>query len=351
MGKAELDIVYKKIAEKIQGMENSKVLPKIIQKLLTPEQAALAKEFPGTAEELAAKIGRDLESVRKDLQYLYEIGIGTPSAKSGKWNLPRNYPMLADRVATHHVKMLPFLGPDYLDLWEKLSEERGPQFRIRDGKSIPQEPSRIIPAYKAVKNDSNLQPWENTRSILSTADKIALTHCSCAMLRRKRTFPIHTTEICLLLNRDAEYTVESGAGRYLTVDGAIKVVENCEDAGAVHTAFNMRTIVNLLCNCRPDVCVVLRALAKYGNDPQWFFPSRYCSFIDEDLCVGCGTCVDRCLFGAISIEKKVGGKAKSVLDPQRCMGCGNCVIRCPRAAIDLKCIRPEEHVPKDRELT
>ena len=81
--------VYRKVADKIQGLEVSMVLPKLLQKMLTPEQAKLAAEFPGTPEELAEKVGRDLKSVNKDLQYMYEMGLGTRSARSGKWNLPR----------------------------------------------------------------------------------------------------------------------------------------------------------------------------------------------------------------------------------------------------------------------
>lgn len=40
---------------------------------------------------MLVKVGRNLESVKKNLQYMYEIGLGTPSARSGKWNLPLEF--------------------------------------------------------------------------------------------------------------------------------------------------------------------------------------------------------------------------------------------------------------------
>ena len=348
---SEIDEVYKRIGGKIQGMEFSKVLPKILQKILTPEQAKLAAGFPGTPEELAEKVGRDLKNIKKDLQYMYEIGLGTPSARSGKWNLPRNHVLLLDKVGSHHVKFLPFLGPDYLDLWDEFMEEIISKFRIKDGKFQPPETFRVIPAYKAVKDNPDLQPWENMRSILNMADKIALTHCACAMRTRKTTFPMHSTEVCFMLSKDADYSVESGAGRYITVDEGVKVIENCEDAGVAHIVYNSRAVVSLLCNCRPDVCVAFKYLRRFGNeDPKWFLPSRYRSLIDEQLCDGCGVCVNWCLFGAISMRKDGKGEMKAVVDSEKCMGAGNCAIKCPRGAIELKCERPEDHIPKGMGL-
>jgi ferredoxin len=344
---SEMDEIYKKIAGKIEGMEFSKVLPKILQKILTPEQAKLAVELPATAEDLAAKVGRDLKSVRKDLQYMYEIGIGTPSVRSGKWNLPRNHVLLLDKVGSHHGKFLPFLGPDYLDLWDEFMEEVISRFRIIDGKFQTPETWRVIPAYKAVRNNPDLQPWENMRSILNMADKIALTHCACAMRTRKTTFPMHSTEVCFMLNKDADYSVESGAGRFITGDEGVKVIENCEDAGVAHIVYNARAVVSLLCNCRPDVCISFKLLRRFKDEEQkWFLPSRYRSFIDEKLCDGCGVCVNGCLFGAIGMREDGKGGKKAVVDAEKCMGAGNCAVKCPRQAIELKCVRPEEHVPR-----
>ncbi len=54
--------------------------------------------------------------------------------------------------------------------------------------------------------------------------------------------------------------------------------------------------------------------------------------IDEDLCNGCGLCVEACHEGAIGI---VNGKAKLLRDDY-CDGLGNCLPVCPTGAISFE---------------
>jgi heterodisulfide reductase subunit A2 len=58
--------------------------------------------------------------------------------------------------------------------------------------------------------------------------------------------------------------------------------------------------------------------------------------VDETLCTGCGTCVEVCAFGAISMHMQEGTLALSQVDPLLCTGCGNCVVACPVKAISQR---------------
>jgi ferredoxin len=53
--------------------------------------------------------------------------------------------------------------------------------------------------------------------------------------------------------------------------------------------------------------------------------------IDEDLCNGCGSCIPKCVEGALQI---VNGKARIVKDTY-CDGLGACLGECPQGAITI----------------
>lgn len=52
--------------------------------------------------------------------------------------------------------------------------------------------------------------------------------------------------------------------------------------------------------------------------------------IDREKCIGCGTCLDMCRFGAVEASD---GEYR--VDPLRCEGCKVCVAFCPEGAIDF----------------
>ena len=60
--------------------------------------------------------------------------------------------------------------------------------------------------------------------------------------------------------------------------------------------------------------------------------------IDQELCKGCGYCVDACPFGIIVIEErfnKNGVFPASAEQPNRCTGCAMCAHMCPEIAIEV----------------
>ena len=56
------------------------------------------------------------------------------------------------------------------------------------------------------------------------------------------------------------------------------------------------------------------------------------SFIDEELCAGCGQCATVCSFGALSLHPVRG---VMVANPVLCQGCGACAAACPSGAINV----------------
>ncbi|RLE82545.1 MAG: ferredoxin [Thermoprotei archaeon] len=54
--------------------------------------------------------------------------------------------------------------------------------------------------------------------------------------------------------------------------------------------------------------------------------------VDEEKCIGCGTCVSVCPVGVYELSE---GKAK-VVNPDACVGCKACEAQCPVNAIKVE---------------
>ena len=76
--------------------------------------------------------------------------------------------------------------------------------------------------------------------------------------------------------------------------------------------------------------------------PANFIRSYYQSTIDQNLCVACGECIDRCPMDAI----KEGEEVSEIIDG-RCIGCGLCISTCPEEAISLVAKPDMEAPPMD----
>lgn len=53
--------------------------------------------------------------------------------------------------------------------------------------------------------------------------------------------------------------------------------------------------------------------------------------VNEEKCFGCGTCIQLCPSGAISLSED-----KAFIDQEKCQECGRCKENCPGEAIEEK---------------
>jgi MinD superfamily P-loop ATPase len=60
------------------------------------------------------------------------------------------------------------------------------------------------------------------------------------------------------------------------------------------------------------------------------------------ICLSCGTCEERCWFGAITVEEK----STAFVHEDKCPGCGQCAIGCPENAITMTEIREPGFIPE-----
>lgn len=138
-------------------------------------------------------------------------------------------------------------------------------------------------------------------------------------------------------------------GRFITREEAKKHVERAIKNGLVPT-FGRFTFESTslsvedtghfmsMCFCCPCCCINGKMMQNSTTELHGAFKRMegLTIEVDPEKCVGCGTCMDVCVFVGRNI---IDGKA--VIDQERCLGCGRCERVCPNGAISIRLDDPE----------
>ena len=333
------------------GYTNSERYRRILEHLVTPQQAKIAVELPAPPEELAQKLNMDVLTVNSELDELYAKGVIFPrnfETKEG-YRFARMVLQLHD-ASQSSLKTDPVKERRLYELWEDFCHTEWYPDMAKGTNALDVPLTRVIPSYRAIKDIPGLMPCEDMREILKAAQLIAVCACSC----RKRATAVGNpceksgVENCIQFNRGAEYVISRGSGRKLSYDEALAVIDSTEEHGLVHTWANSTTMpINTLCNCCRDCCVLWVPLDENNvHISKRWEKSRFEVRLDLDLCNGCQDCVERCQFDAIEMVKPEGSKKyKAAVDLEKCWGCGVCVVGCASGALRLELVRPPEHIP------
>jgi len=73
------------------------------------------------------------------------------------------------------------------------------------------------------------------------------------------------------------------------------------------------------------------------------------SYVDEDYCSGCGTCISICPYTAIELVEEKNGKKHAKVNDALCMGCGACVASCPSGAMQQRGFKDKQLLPMVEE--
>jgi ferredoxin len=209
-----------------------------------------------------------------------------------------------------------------------------------------------VPAYKAILDSPEVLPCEDMRQIIESARSIAVTHCTCR--RRKEAVgdkcDASHSMVDIQFNLSAEYLISRNAGRRISAEEAMALIDEFEEQGLLHTCENSTRMRPRwgMCNCCIDCCMVYEPLNRFEVDvTKCVSKSRYEARVDRDSCDGCQSCLDWCRFGAIEMTSSEGSKKyKASVDPAKCMGCGTCVLKCEPQALRFDLVRPAAHIPQ-----
>jgi Pyruvate/2-oxoacid:ferredoxin oxidoreductase delta subunit len=331
--------VYVVLARKL-GYAGSERFRKLLERLMDKEEAQVAASLPCPIAEPAQRLGKKEEQVSKILEGLFDKGAIFMTSEG--YQFARDIFQLHDATACD-VRLDKVWGRELLDLWEEFLQREWYADWAKIVQTWEMPVWRVLPAGRAISHDTKLLPSEDVKAIIDKAAKLALANCSCRRIAARCDSP---TDVCLQVNRGAEYAIARGTGKELTKDEALKVLAVAEESGLIHSVYNSSGIPNVICNCCTDCCIFYYPLTERGVLDKGVARSRFQAEVDKATCTGCQTCVERCPFAAVEMAKSRGEKKlKAQVIVEKCFGCGVCAVGCKSGAIKLVEVRTPDYIP------
>ena len=323
---------YQQLAEKI-FLKDSVIIPQLFEMLADEKEAEVLLSLPATAEEVAEKAGINVDGSEDMLDVLFRKGLVFKKVKDEGVI----YRLCRDLVQFHDATILwPDAPRTFLDLWQKYMEDEWPVYAAVVEKILEKPFSRIVPVNESIDATQRILAYEDVKEMIEGAKRIAVTNCTCRLIAQKCDRPL---DVCLQLDRGADYSIERGTGRELSKEEAMQKIREAEEVGLIHMTMNRSENTNFICNCCDDCCQTFPLIISLGL--HLCDPSRFRAQVNADLCTGCEDCLDHCFFGAIAMSDD----DMAVVDSEKCMGCGLCKVACPEAAITLVEAREKDFIP------
>ena len=192
-----------------------------------------------------------------------------------------------------------------------------------------------IPVQQDIVGETTILPYNDWGSIIERNDVIAVSPCQCRTFTPIRSGePLscdHPLETCMSFGEQAQYYVENGIGRQIDKDEARSILQRSVDAGMVLQVMNTKQC-DVICSCHGDCCAILSGyIAMEGDVENLKYVSNYDLVVDQDACIQCGACAERCPMFTITMDEETGYPVVGNL----CVRCGQCATVCPAGARTL----------------
>lgn len=189
---------------------------------------------------------------------------------------------------------------------------------------------KVVPIERAIKTNLVIHPHSKAEDMVRNAKSWEVRECICRkqqeLLGNSCSYP---KSVCLSFSsRENAYKDNPPHSRAVTMQEALDILQEAEEAGLIHSTMNIAKGHPYICNCCTCCCGIFRSLVEFDH-PNAIVNSDYVLKIDDELCTGCGKCIDRCQLNALEIIDK-----KCVVN-DRCIGCGVCVIACSKDTLSL----------------
>jgi ferredoxin len=299
---------------------------KVLEWIFTEDEADLASKMRlrgETVDELSERLNISKEGLKEKLETMLEKGqITKYDTRSG-----RKY------------GLMPFAVGIYEDQWKRMTPEFAQLVedyfkKAKEFDLFTKGPSifRVVPVNRVIKPELEIFPYETAEEMIKSAKSWGVRDCICKQQKEMIKEPCKVTTnktVCLPFSPKENTFDKDPFTETITKEQALDYLRQAEEDGLVHCTMNIREGHYYICNCCTCCCGVLRGLTE-RNQPNAFVNSNFIMSVDEDLCTGCGTCIDRCQFDALDVPEDI-----LVINKEKCIGCGVCAIVCPEEALEL----------------
>jgi len=350
---AEAD-VYERLREKISlwpiKVQRTKETMEMLKTLFTEEEAEFLTHFtapyqdPETMDQIAERTGKPREKVQAIVDRLISRGLLFRFTSKRDGNVYYSLmPMIPGIFELYFVSVRDSDEKRRVaELFEKYyMSGGGMEVGASDYPSMRVMPiEKTITLDKKISAEHKILPFEKMSEYIAASPRIAVINCAC----RTKTKCDHPLETCLAFDYFAEFMVERGFGRYLSVEEALELLEEMEKAGLVHSTTNTQTRPQFICNCCTCACLFLRGLTELHN-PRAIAKSNFLPVRDDEPCNKCKKCVRVCPMEANVYHAPHDKEPERILFlEERCIGCGLCAYNCSNDAIKL--VKVKDEVPE-----
>ena len=328
--------IYRKVQEQLDQYSigfpatESGVEIEILKLLFTEEEATLFSQMTGepeTPQSVAERINRPVEEVTAELENMALKGL-----------LYRNR-----NDETIEYSAIPFIHGllEFQALWmpKELVLLTGKYIRekLKDNMAAGGG-MRVLPIQESVDVKHAVATYDDAYEILKNEELIVVADCSCRLQRKLFDKACDTPmEACIMVGPMAQYYLDNKMGREISLDEAMKIMEESHAAGLV-TQTQSITRPFMICNCCKCCCGFLGAVRRTAK-PAELVISNHRAVIEPGRCSGCGICIEKCQVNALTMNDENIAE----IDYDRCIGCGLCAPECPEEAISLMPKPVEEH--------
>lgn len=283
---------------------------RILAEVVTDEQADVAMackvKVNRTLSEIAKRCGKSPEETKRILYELSSEGVVVrftpPNSKEELFVLPIWVPGIMEMMVGNkaQVEAHPVIARCFDEYTKKNARFMAPNLPVGMGVM------RVIPVEKAINTNNEMKSYEELSYYIENAWKLAVTDCSCRRSRRLAGEGCGHLEkdMCIMLNRSADFQIETGHGHEISKEEAYAILQRAEDNGLIHEVSNIDGTgeVNGICNCCECSCFSLRCGLLYNSYDM--LRSNYHAEVDHEKCAACGKCVENCQMNAVRLGQK-----------------------------------------------